>query len=155
MGPTALLPLRRKACWGFFRPKNPTASAGFEPANLGTKGQHATPRPPKPLMTDIWGRNIAWGGGLLRGFAISLTEFRGHLWRFLRITRSTRDRAAEREVGRKGGRCTMLRSIAIHRYWLLLVVWDEMYCPNCAVTGSGQETWNGTVVQLSVWGELY
>ena len=40
MGPTALLSLRRNACWGFFRPKNPTASAGFEPANLGTKGQH-------------------------------------------------------------------------------------------------------------------
>jgi hypothetical protein len=36
---------------GFFRPKNPTASAGFEPANLGTKGQHATSRPPKPLVT--------------------------------------------------------------------------------------------------------
>ena len=50
MGPTALLPLRRKACWGFFRPKNPTASAAFEPANLGTKGQHATPRAPKPLF---------------------------------------------------------------------------------------------------------
>ena len=32
-----------------FRPKNPTSSAGFEPANLGTKGQHATPRPPKSL----------------------------------------------------------------------------------------------------------
>ena len=31
----------------FFRHKNPTASTGFEPANLGTKGQHATPRPPK------------------------------------------------------------------------------------------------------------
>ena len=31
-----------------FRPKNPTALAGFEPANFGTKGQHATPRPPKP-----------------------------------------------------------------------------------------------------------
>ena len=30
--------------------KNPIASAGFEPANLGTKGQHATSRPPKPLM---------------------------------------------------------------------------------------------------------
>jgi len=29
-----------KARWGFFRPKNLTASAGFEPANLGTKGQH-------------------------------------------------------------------------------------------------------------------
>ena len=27
-----------------------TASAGFEPANLGTKGQHATSRPPKPII---------------------------------------------------------------------------------------------------------
>jgi hypothetical protein len=35
MGPTSLLPLRRKACWGIFRPKNPTASSGCEPANLG------------------------------------------------------------------------------------------------------------------------
>ena len=33
-----------------FLPKNPTVSAGFEPANLGTKGQHATPRPPKPIL---------------------------------------------------------------------------------------------------------
>jgi hypothetical protein len=47
IGQTALLPLRRKACWRLFRPKNLTASAGFEPANLGTKGQHATCRPPK------------------------------------------------------------------------------------------------------------
>jgi hypothetical protein len=53
MGQTALLPLRRKACWGFFRPKNPTVSAGFEPANLGTKGQHATSRPTKPLIGGI------------------------------------------------------------------------------------------------------
>jgi len=29
--------------------KNPTAAAGFEPANLGTKSQHATSRPPKPI----------------------------------------------------------------------------------------------------------
>ena len=29
--------------------KNPMASAGFEPANLGTKGQHATSVPPKAL----------------------------------------------------------------------------------------------------------
>ena len=35
-------PLRRKACGGFFRcPKNPATSAGFEPANSGTRGQHA------------------------------------------------------------------------------------------------------------------
>ena len=33
----------------FFALKNPTASVGFEPANLGTKGQHAISRPPKPL----------------------------------------------------------------------------------------------------------
>ena len=32
----------------FYLPlKIPTASAGFEPANLGTKGQYATSRPPK------------------------------------------------------------------------------------------------------------
>ena len=33
----------------FFALKNPTASARFEHANVGTKGQHATSRPPKPL----------------------------------------------------------------------------------------------------------
>ena len=32
-----------------FTLKNPTALAGSEPANLGTKGQHAISRPPKPL----------------------------------------------------------------------------------------------------------
>ena len=37
----------------FFVLKNPTASAGFEPANLGTKGQHATSRPPKPLVLCV------------------------------------------------------------------------------------------------------
>ena len=38
--------------WGFlFILKNPTASAGFEPANLGTKGQHANSRPPKPQLS--------------------------------------------------------------------------------------------------------
>ena len=35
----------------FFALKIPTASAGFEPANWGTKGQHATPR---PLNRDIF-----------------------------------------------------------------------------------------------------
>ena len=33
----------------FFALKNPTASAEFEPGNLGTKGQQATSRPLKPL----------------------------------------------------------------------------------------------------------
>jgi hypothetical protein len=37
----------------FFAIKNPSASAGFEPAKLGSKGQHATPRPPKPSAYRI------------------------------------------------------------------------------------------------------
>ena len=42
MGRIILLPLRRKAYWGFSgRPKNPKASAGFEPANSGYSGQYA------------------------------------------------------------------------------------------------------------------
>jgi len=53
MGPTALHPLQRKVCWGIFRLKNPTASARFEPANLGIKGQHASPRPPKPYSIEL------------------------------------------------------------------------------------------------------
>ena len=41
MGQIILLPFRRKACRGFLSPfKNPTDSAGFEPANLGIRGQN-------------------------------------------------------------------------------------------------------------------
>ena len=46
----------------FFALKNLTASAGFEPANLGTKGQHATSRRPKPrtyITATCFGMNIA------------------------------------------------------------------------------------------------
>jgi hypothetical protein len=35
---------------GFFRPKNPMALAGCEPAYLGTIGQHATSKLPKSLV---------------------------------------------------------------------------------------------------------
>ena len=38
----------------FFTLKNPTASAGFERANLGTKSQHATSRPAKPLRHLVY-----------------------------------------------------------------------------------------------------
>ena len=55
MGPTALPE-------DFFDFKNPTTSAGFEPANLGTKGQHATPRPPKP--NPAIGTNKSKVGGI-------------------------------------------------------------------------------------------
>jgi hypothetical protein len=48
IGQADLLPLRRKGCCGFFRPKNATASAGFELAILGTS--MLTTRPLKPLI---------------------------------------------------------------------------------------------------------
>jgi len=41
----------------FFTLKNLMASAGFEPPNLGTKGQHATPRLPKPLLSQFINNN--------------------------------------------------------------------------------------------------
>ena len=31
--------------------KNPSTSVGFVPANLGSRGEHVTPRPPRPTMT--------------------------------------------------------------------------------------------------------
>jgi hypothetical protein len=42
-------PLKEDMLRIIFALKIPTASAGFEPANLGTRGQHATSRPPKQL----------------------------------------------------------------------------------------------------------
>jgi hypothetical protein len=41
MGPTALLPLRKKSCYGFLSPlKNPLFSASSEPANIGSCDKH-------------------------------------------------------------------------------------------------------------------
>ena len=37
----------------FFALKNPTTSVVFEPATLGTIGQHATSRPPKPFCNSL------------------------------------------------------------------------------------------------------
>ena len=51
----------------FFRPKNPTASVGFEPANLGTKGQHATPRPPCLSLHNIGDFGASKMEGVLLG----------------------------------------------------------------------------------------
>jgi hypothetical protein len=34
--------------------KNQTVSAGFEPANLGTKAQNVTSRPPKSLKIPLY-----------------------------------------------------------------------------------------------------
>ena len=42
---------KRAEDYFFALKKNLTASVGFEPTNLGTKGQHATARPPKQRYT--------------------------------------------------------------------------------------------------------
>ena len=60
-----------------FALKNPTASAGFEPANLGTKGQHATSRPPKPLSYMLL--NILKQTQKLHIFMLKLVSFRQFL----------------------------------------------------------------------------
>ena len=47
MGKRLYFPSEGRKAEDFFALKNPTASVGFEPVNLGTKGQHATSRTPK------------------------------------------------------------------------------------------------------------
>jgi len=50
MGPTALLPLRSKACWGFFHPKN-TRTRVPEASTL-------TSKPPKQLLLGVLSWNL-------------------------------------------------------------------------------------------------
>ena len=56
-----------------FALKNPTASAGSEPAKLGTKGQHATSRTPKPLNGIIPGH--VWNSHFRQRAALVLHRF--------------------------------------------------------------------------------
>ena len=57
MGPTALLPLRRKACWGFFSPlKIRRLQPGLNPWTWVLKASTLTPRPPKPLCVVLLSR---------------------------------------------------------------------------------------------------
>ena len=51
MGQTALLPLRRKAGWGIFLPKNPT---GLNPRTWVPKARPLTSRLPKPLCVRLY-----------------------------------------------------------------------------------------------------
>ena len=54
------LPSEGRRAEDFFALKNPTASAGFEPANMGTKGQHATSRPPKLLLGNLLKKQVTY-----------------------------------------------------------------------------------------------
>jgi len=68
MGPTVYSPSEGKRAEDIFRPKNPTASAGCEFANLGTKGQHATSRPPKQLSIRTY------SGFFMHGWCLCYTK---------------------------------------------------------------------------------
>jgi hypothetical protein len=63
--------------------KNPTASAGLESANLGTKGQHATPRPPKPLELGVsrWSCSVLLSCCVVAGlgYVVGCIGFRCHM----------------------------------------------------------------------------
>src|SRR5215510_11077936 len=90
MGQTALLPFRRKACCGFFRPKNPTASAGFEPAICNVLTGVSPALIPLALTTRHYDfvscppQVFLWGGGAQQpplGQDRPLTRFLDHTQR--------------------------------------------------------------------------
>jgi len=79
MGPTALLPLRRKACWGFFSPEK---SDGFGRVWTRELGYHF--RPPKPLICRLcWPINFRFVIQVRRSECITLH----HLIMFLSISK--------------------------------------------------------------------
>jgi hypothetical protein len=51
MGQILSLPLRRKACGGFFHVLK--KSNGFEPANSGSRGQHANHQTTEAVNSDV------------------------------------------------------------------------------------------------------
>ena len=63
----------------FFALKSPTALAGFELAKLGTKGQHATPRPPKPMLLYYGPVNLLNSGLSAGVYPISAIRLRAFI----------------------------------------------------------------------------
>jgi hypothetical protein len=70
----------------FFARKNPTASAGFEPPSAGTKGQHATCRPPKPHqggMKKAARKLCRLKYSILKTFIVTLSGSRYSMWQII------------------------------------------------------------------------
>jgi hypothetical protein len=53
MGPTALLPLRRKACYGFYHLKIHRPRPGLNPRTLGPVASTLTTRPPRATTSSV------------------------------------------------------------------------------------------------------
>jgi hypothetical protein len=71
-----------------FLPKNPKASAGFELAYLGTKGQHATSRPPKPLYLKYYEPKSACSTAMhMAVVLINICLFCNFYWKFFITSR--------------------------------------------------------------------
>ena len=58
----------------FFALKNPTASAGFEPTNLGTKGQHSTSGPQKTLNFSVTPRSLSLSLSLSMSLSLRISK---------------------------------------------------------------------------------
>ena len=56
--------------------KNPSTSVGFEPTNLGSRGEHVTPRPPRPTMVEL----LSELKQLLKCFTVSSSVWFGLCW---------------------------------------------------------------------------
>jgi hypothetical protein len=96
-GTTGFTSPPKEGVLGNFSPwKNPTASAGFEPANLDTRGQHPSSRSPKPLCQTF---HKSWK---------TLRVFEGS-WVVLRVNAVTFDTCAS-IIHYVTGRCTARRS---------------------------------------------
>jgi hypothetical protein len=84
MGQMALLPFQRKACWGFFHPKNPTALARSEPTIWVPEASVLTTRPLKPherateyvnsLSKFIINYSWPWKAFFILNSSLTLTE---------------------------------------------------------------------------------
>ena len=83
MGQRLYFPSEGRRAEDFFVLKNPTASAGFEPANLGIKGQHATFRPPKLLACNVNEQRHLWPARLYRTYFSTLSHERHGFWKKL------------------------------------------------------------------------
>jgi hypothetical protein len=68
MGPTALIPLRRKECLDLYRPWSPSPSARIETANLRSYGRHSSHYTTKVtdnlvLRSQWWNDEFCWRQG--------------------------------------------------------------------------------------------
>ena len=113
-------------CWGFlFTLKNPTASAGFEPANLGSKGQHATSRPPKPLPVRITGSSDSNETERTAGYGVFQSPDQGTLLQ-LRVRNKTFIRVEQFFLANV--------TLPVTKQFTLFLVWPLFHPPRCKIT---------------------